>query len=87
MKDTHEEIMSNLQRKFGEDWTTIYKLAISQALSIHDYANVFGLDGTKVLALVSTIVKLIKLNHEQKTQAEIEEFLNQVEKEDLEENE
>jgi hypothetical protein len=80
MKETHDEIMNSLQAKFGEDWSVIYKLALAQALTVHDYAQVFGLDGPKALALVSTVAKLISANHAHKAMSEIEEFLGNIDK-------
>lgn len=84
MKDVHENIIQDLQEKFEENASLIYKLSVAQSLSIHDYATVFSLTGPEILAVTSTIAKLIGANHAQKAQDEIEKFLGEIDKIDLE---
>lgn len=80
MKEVHETIIQDLQDKFEENASLIYKLSVAQSLSIHDYATVFSLTGPEILAIASTIAKLISANHEQKAQDEIEKFLGEINK-------
>jgi hypothetical protein len=83
MKEVHEVIIKDLQDKFGDEWSPIYRLAVGHSLAIHDFATVFDLDSQKVLAIASTIAKLVGANHAQKAQDEIEKFLGEIDKANL----